>query len=277
MICQIFRRGLHSVLLLTLSSFPVITRGEYEVTGLVEPVWEAVLASTVLGRVESIEVKESEKVKADEVLITFERRFEELDANRRQIVSESTVELELARAKLEVLQSQYESTLKLFNNTGTVSKEELDQAKLDFSLAQAEASQLEQREKIEKLDWQLAREQVAQREIRTPRAGTVVEVFPEVGEVCEPRQPVVRVVDASTVKIDLDVDALLTGQVSAGDDLPIFIEAPGEDIRVTGKVEYISPVVDGASGLRRIRITIPNLTGTILPGLPARVKLPQNG
>ena len=249
-------------------------RADYEATGLVEPVWQAVLAPTVLGRVEKIAVTESESVEAGTILVYFERDLEELDAERRKIVAESRVELELSQAKLEVLQSQFQSTEQLYKNTGTVSKEELESAQLEYSLAKAEVAQLEQREKVEELEWQLAWEQVENREIRTPQAGTVVEIFPEVGEVCEPRQPVAQVVDASTVKVDLDVDALKTGLVSPGDNLSVRIESPGGDIAVEGSVAYISPVVDGASGLRRIRITIDNSKGSILPGLPARVMLP---
>ncbi len=267
-------RGLSVVIGLSLTVPLQVSLADFEVTGLVEPVWQAVLAPTVLGRVEKVAVKESETVESGAVLVYFERDLEELDAERRKIVAESKVELVLSQAKLEVLQSQFESTEQLYKNTGTVSKEELESAHLEYSLAKAEVAQLEQREKVEKLEWELAREQVENREIRTPRAGTVVEIFPEVGEVCEPRQPVVRVVDATTVKIDLDVDAYKTGQVSAGDRLSVRIEAPGEEIAVNGSVEYVSPVVDGASGLRRIRITILNTSGNILPGLPARVTLP---
>ena len=269
-------RHLAAVALLLSTMFPIAIRADYEATGLIEPIWEAILAPTVLGRVEKIAVKESEQVKAGTVLVYFERDFEELDAERRKIVADSKVELDLSLAKLKVLESQFESTEQLFKNTGTVSKEELESAQLEFSLAKAEVAQLEQRERVEELEWQIAKEQFENREIRTPRAGTVVEIFPEEGEVCEPRQPVAQVVDASTVKIDLDVDANKTGRVSAGDEVPVRIEAPGGDIQVEGSVEYVSPVVDGASGLRRIRITISNQSDAILPGLTARVTLSES-
>ncbi len=241
------------------------------VTGLVQPVWEATLAPTVLGRVESILVKEGDQVNAGDALLYLERRFEELDADRRRIVSESAVELELASAKLEVLRSEFESTKKLFESSGSISKEEFERSRLDFQLAEAEISQLEEREKVEALELELALEQVSRREIRTPQDGTVVEIFPKTGEVCEPRQPLLRIVDTSTVRITLDVDAMRTGGMKMGALVSVTVEAPGGDVEVEGEIDFVSPVVDGASGLRRIQISIENAEGSILPGLPARV------
>lgn len=263
---------------LFLATFAVcrMALADFEATGLIQPVWEAILAPTVLGRVESILVKEADQVEAGAPLLFLERSFEELDADRRQIVADSKVELDLALAKVEVLQSQFESTRQLFESTGSVSKEEFERTRLDFKLAEAEVAQLEQREKIEMLELRLAKEQVSNREIRAPQAGIVVEIYPEVGEVCEPRQPLMRLVDARTVRIDLEVDALRTAGISAGEKVPVVIEAPGGEITIDGEVEYVSPVVDGGSGLRRIRISIKNSTGKIIPGLSARVQFPAN-
>lgn len=249
------------------------SRADFEAMALVEPVWEATLASTVLGRVQSIEVKETQRVEADSILLTLERSFEELDMKRRQIVAESKVEMELARSKLALLRIEFEGTKKIYENSGSISKEEYERAKLDLLLAESELDQLLQREKIELLEWELAKEQVSRREIRAPQAGIVVEVFPEVGEVCEPRQPLLRIVDTSSVKLTLEIDALKTAYVVAGARVPVMVDAPGGEIAVEGVIDFISPVVDGASGLRRIRIKITNEAGTLLPGLSARVQL----
>jgi RND family efflux transporter MFP subunit len=243
------------------------------VTGLVEPDWRATLAATVLGRVESIAVKEGDAVEAGAVLLLLERRFEEIDARRRQIVAESTVELELARSKLEVLRTEFEGTRRLFEGSGSVSKDAFERARLDLLLAEAELAQLEQREKVEALEWQLAREQVERREIRAPRAGTVVEVFPKEGEVCEPRQPLLVLVDARTVRLTLEIDALATAGLAVGQTLPVRLEAPGGELVTEGRIDFVSPVVDAASGFRRVRLTIENPEGRILPGLPATVTL----
>ncbi len=267
-------RGIGGIVLLACLGLYQISLAEFQTTGLVVPVWEATLAPTVLGRVDEIHVKEADRVEAGTVLLSLEREAEELESQRRKIIADNFVEIKLAKAKLEVLESAFEGTKRIYETSGSISKEEYQKAQLELQLAEAELEQLKQRKEIEALDSKLAREQVSKRQIRAPRDGIITEIFPEVGEVCEARQPVIRMVDVSKLKIELDVDALKTSLVSAGDKLPIRIESPGEELLVEGFVEYVSPVVDGASGLRRIRITINNTKGKILPGLPARVTLP---
>jgi len=122
-----------------------LTAAEFLATGLVEPIWQATLAPTVLGRVESIAVSEGDAVEAGAVLLLLERSIEELDAGRRQIVAESTVEIDLARTKLEVLQAEFEGTRRLYEGPRSVSKEEFERARLDLRLAEAELAQLESR------------------------------------------------------------------------------------------------------------------------------------
>ncbi len=258
-----------SILAGSLGSFAVT----FESTGLVQPIWEATLAPTVLGRVESIDVKESDMVEAGDLLMSLENDSEQLDADRRKIVADNTVEIELARAKLELLLAEFEGTKRIYESSGSISKEEFERTRLDLKLAEAELKQLEERKKVEWLDWKLAEEEVSKRLIRAPQAGVVVEIFPKVGEVCEPRQPLLKLVDIRTVRITLDVDVLRTAGLSAGVEVPVVVEGPEGDIAVTGSIDFVSPVVDGGSGLRRIRVAIENTDGKILPGLPARVML----
>ena len=259
------------VAFLIFGSLASLIRAEFESTGLVRPLWEATLAPTVLGRVESIEVKESDRVEAGTLLLVLDKSSEELEAERRKIIADNRVEIELAQAKLELLQSEFESTKRIYESSGSISKEEFERTRLDLRLAGAELEQLKQRKKIELLDSRFAQQEVSKREIRAPQAGSIVEIFPEVGEVCEPRQPLIHMVDASKVRISLEVDALKTAGVLAGEEVPVVVEGPEGEITTHGIVDYVSPVVDGASGLRRIRITIDNKDGTILPGLSARV------
>lgn len=270
-------RGNYIISAFVLGSSVGVVSAEFQSTGLVQPVWEATLAPTVLGRVESMEVKEGDEVEAGALLLSLEKSFEQLDADRRKIIADNRVEMDLAQAKLEVLQSEFEGTKKLYESSGSISKEEFERNRLDLKLAEAELEQLKQRKKIEMLDWELAREQVSMRQIRAPQAGTVVEIFPEVGEVCEPRQPLVRMVDARTVRVTLDVDALKTVGVMTGMEVPVVVEGPGGEISARGVVDFVSPVVDGASGLRRIRVTMDNGSKRILPGLPATVRFEHGG
>lgn len=245
----------------------------FEARGLVQPEWEATLAATALGRVDRIAVREGDAVEAGTVLLELERRAEQLDAARRRIVLESVAELEAARARLDLLQRELEASRRLFESTRSVSQEEVDQKTLAVRLARSEVEQLEQREEIERLEYEFAEEQVRRRLIVAPHPGVVVEILPKVGEVCEPRQPLVRMIDATRVRVVLDVEGMRLPPVRVGERVPVFIDQPGGELRVTGTIDFVAPVIDAASGLRRLRVVVDNADGRVLPGVTARVRL----
>lgn len=244
-----------------------------EATGLVQPVWEATLAATVLGRVERICVQEGSLVEAGTVLIEMEREGEKIDAARRKIVFETTVEVEAARARREVLKDDLAGTQKLYDSTRSVSRDDMAKKTLEFKLAEAEFEQLNQRKKIEQLEYDFAIEQVKRRELTAPQKGVVVEIMPKVGEVCEARQPLVRMIDASTVRIVLDIDPLRVPGLAVGQTVPVKVNGVDGPVTADGKIEFIAPAVDAASGLRRVRVGIDNRDQRLLPGLPAVVTL----
>jgi multidrug efflux pump subunit AcrA (membrane-fusion protein) len=53
-------------------------------------------------------------------------------------------------------------------------------------------------------------------------------------------------------------------------DEPVKIEMDGGQT-VSGKICFVSPVVDAASGLARFKAIFDNATGSIRPGLAARM------
>lgn len=242
----------------------------FDVPGIVEPDWEATLATVVLGRVEKIDVKEGATVHKGEVLVRLDSALEQLDVSRRQVVADNKVELDLAKAKLDVMEPAFKRTDEL-HQSGSLSQDDYDKALLDLRMAEAEYAQLQQREKVEALELDLAREQVRRRIITAPRDAVVIEIFPEEGEVCEPRQPIVRLVDARTVKVDLDIESEKTAGLVKGMKVPVRISGPDGIVTAEGTVEFVSPAVDAASGLRRVRVRIDNGDGKILPGVSATV------
>jgi RND family efflux transporter MFP subunit len=263
-------RWLIGLMATTLAAEPLAA---LEARGLVQPEWEATLAATVLGRVDRIAVREGDVVESGAVLLELERRSEQIDAARRRIVLESTAELEAARARRDLLQRELEASRRLFESTRSVSQEEVDQKALAVRLAQSEVEQLEQREEIERLEYEYAEEQVRRRTIVAPHSGVVVEILPKLGEVCEPRQPLVRMIDATRVRVVLDVEGLRLPPVRVGERVPVYLEQPGGELRVQGTIDFVAPVIDAASGLRRMRVVVENADGRVLPGVTARVRL----
>lgn len=240
-----------------------------EVAGLIQPVREATLSAPVVGRISKTNFNDGDTVPADAIILELDKRAEEIEAARRKIAWEVRAELDAATVRVDTLKRDLESTKKLQEKTQSVSKDELARKSLDLRVAEAELEQLTRREDIEKLEYEFAVEQVRRREIRAPHAGQIVEIIIKVGEVCEPRQPLVRFVDATQCYFVSNIDATEVLKLKVGERLPISVASGKSAALVEGVVEFISPVIDAASGLRRVKLLINNRDGRVVPGSPA--------
>ena len=244
-----------------------------EVGGLIQPYREATLSATVVGRVNQINFKDGEFVAAGAIILELDKGAEEIEAARRKIIWELKAELEAASARVDTVKREFESSKNLQAKTKSVSQDELAKKALDLRVAEAELEQISKREEIEKLEYEFAVEQVRRREIRAPHAGQIVEVIPKVGEVCEPRQPLVRFVDASQCYFVANLDPAQAVKLKVGERFSVLVSTGVGTNSVEGMVEFVSPVIDGASGLRRVKLLLDNRAGRIVPGSPAALLL----
>ena len=252
----------------------VLPGARAESVGVVEPVREETLASVVVGRVASIHVREGSVVKAGDLLLEFDSEAEKLDLGRRRLVLESVAELELARQREKIAETEFRATAKLREGTRSVSQEDLNRKELDFRVAAAEREQLERREEIEALEVRLAEEALARRFIRAPGDGIVTAVYPSVGEVADARQPLVHVVDASRCVWVANLEAADAARLKVGATARLRCDAPDAPIEVEGRVDYVAPVLDAGSGLQRVKIVFDNPDRRVTPGVTATLVLP---
>lgn len=245
-------------------------------SGLIEPLQQATLASTVVGRIQRVLVKEGDTVKAGQVLIELEQELETLEMERRRLVAESKAEIEIARERTALLEKEWQALTKLREATRSVSQEELDKKQIEFKLARAEAAQLEVREQIEVLEHKIAQTQLDRRLIRAPNDGVITRVHAQPGEISEVRQPLVAIVNASSCYFVANVEPAVAARLRTGGAARIKIDPAGggSPVEANGTVDSMSPVVDSASGLRRVKILLPNRDGRITPGLVGTLQLP---
>jgi RND family efflux transporter MFP subunit len=148
----------------------------------------------------------------------------------------------------------YDSTRELAATTKSVSKEDLTKAQAEYEVSAAE--------------YGIAVQQLAQRQLGAPFSGAITEVLLKPGAAVAPYQPLVRLVDTSRCYFVGHVDGVAAAGLRL--DEPVKIELDGGQT-MAGKICYISPVVDAASGLARIKAIFDNSNGEIRPGLAARM------
>jgi len=241
--------------------------------GITEPYKDATLSATVSERVSAILCEEGEFVRAEMVILELEREEETLEADRRRLIAESKAEVTAAQQRLETFQLDLEATRQLYENTQSVSREELLQKQLECKLAEAELEGLLIAEKREEIEYRIAQVQLEKRLIRAPFDGVIVKIHPEVGENCTPQDPLVRIADITKCRLIVHLEASVSRKVEKQMNVRIRIDGVGNPSILSGTVEYISPVVDPSSGLREVKVLFDNDDGHVNPGMTGTLLL----
>ncbi len=235
--------------------------------GVTEPLQDVVLSATVAGTVGKRLVKEGDAITAGQTLVEMKKRQEELEVERRKLIMLSKAELDAAKVRVSTLKTDLDSTRKLFEATKSVSKDDLAKKDLEYQLAVADMDKLQMTEEREVLEHSMAEELLQDRIIKSPLNGYVVELFRQVGEDCKAQEPLVRVVDTKQFYFVANVEAKSGYNLKVGQQVQVEVEAGTTTLKVPGKVSFVSPVVDAASGLIKVKVLCDNADGKVKPGV----------
>ncbi|MCD6051674.1 MAG: Membrane-fusion protein-like protein [Verrucomicrobia bacterium] len=265
------RGGLFAVLLAGAACSTV--QAQTTAAGVTEPFMDVTLSATVAGTVEKRLVKEGDAIKVGQVLLEMKKRQEELEVKRRKLIADSKAELQAAEARVVTVKTDLDSTRKLFEATKSISKDDLAKKELEFQLSVAEVDRLKMTEDREVIEADMAAELMKDRVITSPVTGHVVEFFRQVGEDCKAQEPLMRVVDTRQFYFISNVEAKAGYNLKNGDTVQLQIEAGSKMIPVTGKISFVSPVVDPASGLLKIKVLCDNANGQVKPGVAGTMQI----
>ncbi|MFO1431585.1 MAG: efflux RND transporter periplasmic adaptor subunit [Candidatus Competibacteraceae bacterium] len=283
---------------------------------------EVDLSFQVSGRIDSLAVDEGYAVKAGQPVARLDRRDYELTLHNAEARSEAAratlaaleagtraqeirvaeAQLASARANLNFTRADARRIAELVpKNLATV--QQLDQARLQQELAQANVAEREQtlallregprQEDIERAraDYQAsqvavasARQQLDYTQLLSPTDGVVSVRLAEVGEVVAPGQAVLRIAELSRPWVraylnTFDLPKVKLGQAAAvrADGLPgqVF---PGRLSFISPKAEFTPKTVE-TRALRvdlvyRIKVEVPNPDGLLKLGMPVDITLP---
>ncbi len=257
----------------------VIPRAEAQnamsVEGVTEPVMDIVVGASVAGNIAKVLVKEGDAVKKGQLLLEQEKTLQELEVKRRKLLWESTAELDAARLAEETLKKDYEATRKLFEGTGSVSKDDLAKKELEYNQAVAERLRLAINEDREKIEFEVAEDALKQRLITSPLDGEIAQLVREEGEPCSAQDPLFRIVDTSRCFLICNVDARYGPRFKMDQQVKVEVEAGEASVSLTAKIAFISPVVDPSSGLLEIKALFDNPQKRVRPGVGGRMFIPE--
>lgn len=242
---SLFSNGLKKRLLALIFLAAAMVADGREFEGLVQPFREVVVGSPVQSTVQEHFVREGDHVETGQLLCRLFLRIEQLEVER-------------SRGLIEKREFDFRSSQNLFADN-LISEDEALAVRIELDLA--------------RLQLEIAEENVRLREIRSPIDGIIVERLLEEGETVTATQPVFVVVNIEQVYIQFYVRAEDLRHIYVGQEAKARFPELDLDGELTGKVDFIDPRVDAASGLLRVRVLVDNPTHQVKAGVRAIVSI----
>ena len=216
--------------------------------GLTEPFKDVVLSANVGGMVSARLVREGDFVTNGQVLLELDKRLEELSVQRHKLIADQ-------------LKTNFDADRFVFTKSAqtSLSAEEVGKAELEY--------------KVAVVDYEIAVEQLRKRHIRAPMDGYVTDIFVQVGEERKAQDPVMRMSETRRCYFISNVEAKAGWRLKADQKVQLQIDTGPGPVPIEGKVVFVSPVVDPASGLMRVKVLFENADGKIRPGVAGKLKL----
>lgn len=215
-----------------------------EALGTVKANESTMLSPPITGIVAQIDFEEGQSVEAGKVLIQLEK-------------DEEQAYLREAQAMLKESERQLQRVRQL-ENSGGISQSTVDEALTSYEASLAQVSSLET--------------QLNEHLLRAPFSGIVGLRNISLGTLIRPGDPVLSIMDISSVKLDFTIPEAYLSMLKTGQTIKATSIAYPDQV-FTGTVQSIDSQIDVITRALTVRAVIPNQNLQLLPGMLMTVDL----
>lgn len=253
-------------------------------SGKIEARTKVNVQSSVIGEIVDLPVQEGSAVRRGDLLVQIdpERYRSEVDRLTASLRMQR-IQLRDAEVRLEDARRRLNRARELFDGSGLVSQESLEQAELQVATGEIGLESL--REQIAQADASLARakDDLAKTTIRSPIDGTVTQLNAEKGEITltgtmnNPGTVIMVVSDMSEILAEVDVDETRVVQVEHGQRARVVVDAVGETKPYLGTVNEIAGTATQRTGEQvrvfPVKVVLDEVDPQLRPGMTAKAKI----
>lgn len=217
----------------------------FNCVGVVKPLKEVTLSFETGGQIENLTFAKGDAV-------TIGQTLAEINKDMVQAAHDE------AKAGFELAELNFNRTKGLYEEQTSISQSEYDTAKLNYNMARARFDRTQS--------------QLAKATIKSPINGVIVDKFIEEGELAAPGAPLTRILDISSVKIEVGIPENDIAFFQIGTPALLTFDAfPDEEFY--GKIRFLSDRVDTRNRTIPAEIELPNPENKIKPEMIAKVRL----
>ena len=240
------------------------------VQGITQAQRDLKLGLPVAGRVEGLFVREGDRVKVGQLMLHLDRTLEELEVRRRQLQLRDDSRLVELRARERVLSEQV-ANLRPLVEAGSAPRKQLEDEELALGAVAGERRALEAAKQREQVELELAMETFERRHLRAPIDGVVTKIVHRPGESVAPNEVTMHLVDVGKVRFLGTMSWQAAPRLRPGAPVALRIGAEEGGRARQGRVVFVAPVADPASGLVEVIAEFDNADGSLRPGVSARI------
>jgi RND family efflux transporter MFP subunit len=237
---------------------------------LIEPNQVGEIGSPVIGVLERVDVERGDLIKKGQVLAQLTADVERAAVAVAEARAQSQAELQAAATAQDYAKRKQTRGESLVRNN-YISQQAQDQTETEAAVAEFKLHQARDQKKLSAQELTLARAQLAQRTIKSPISGVVVERYLTQGERVDDK-PVVRVAAVDPLRVEVVVPALQFNKIQTGMIATVTPDLPNAGER-KAKVTLVDHIVDAASNTFRVRLELPNPDNALPAGLRCKVAL----
>ena len=235
---------------------------------LIQPYQEAEIGSQVIGVLDKVLVERGDFVTKGQPVALLNSDVERAHLAAAKVRADASADLKAAASNREFTRKKKLRTEDLYKKN-FVSQQASDQASTEDQVADMKLRQAQEQQRVAQQEYSLAQAQLAQRTIRSPLNGVVVERYLTDGERIE-EKPVIKVATIDPLRVEVIVPAAYFSKIKTGMTATVKPEVSEAEPR-GAKVIVVDRVIDAASNSFRVRLELPNPKYQLPPGLRCKV------
>jgi len=229
----------------------------YETTGIVVPRTSSTISSRVMGAVTSLPVKEGDKVRAGQVLLTIDDRdLRERVRAAEQAYNEAVHALESARNQQELADKTYERYRNLHDQKA-VTTQELNNMAARSNQARHGVEQAEAMVKRTEASWEEAKIFLGFSRVTSSIDGIVTRKMTDVGSMASPGVPLLQLEDRASRLVEAGFEERMLERVR--EEMEVKVRVPSNAEETTGRIVEVIPTVDPHTRTFLVKIAVPGL------------------
>jgi RND family efflux transporter MFP subunit len=224
--------------------------------GFTEPNRKIDVAAAETGTVAKLLVQEGDRVTQGQPLATLDNEVLEVSREIASTAVKAKGKLDSATAERDLRKTRLER-LELLRPQGHSSQEEVDRARADLSVAEANLLAVREQRQLDELERKKIEAMIERRTLRSPIDGIVSKTLKDEREfVSTNAAAVLTVVQLDPLRVTFTLPTNAAASLSVGQVVPLELAEAGT--KISGKVEFVAPVTEAESGTVRVKVLVDN-------------------